>query len=65
MITIKEKAEVRKYMNYYRKLGIKVYINTSIAKIKKEFKKKREFILLFYIMSARCCPNLFAIASIA
>ena len=38
MITIKEKAEVRKYMNYYRKLGIKVYINTSIAKIKKEFK---------------------------
>ncbi len=38
MITLKEKAEVRKYMNYYRKLGIKVYINTSISKIKKEFK---------------------------
>ena len=38
MITIKEKAEVRKYMNYYRRLGIKVYINTSITKIKKEFK---------------------------
>ena len=38
MITMKEKAEVRKYMNYYRKLGIKVYINTSITKIKKEFK---------------------------
>lgn len=38
MITIKEKAEVRKYINYYRKIGIKVYINTSITKIKKEFK---------------------------
>ena len=38
MITIKEKAEVRKYVNYYRRLGIKVYINTSITKIKKEFK---------------------------
>lgn len=38
MITIKEKAEIKKYINYYRKIGIKVYINTSIAKIKKEFK---------------------------
>ena len=38
MITIKEKAKVRKYVNYYRRLGIKVYINTSITKIKKEFK---------------------------
>ncbi len=38
MITLKEKSEIKKYMNYYRKLGIKVYINTSITKIKKEFK---------------------------
>lgn len=38
MITTKEKLEIKKYINYYRKLGIKIYINTSIAKIKKEFK---------------------------
>ena len=37
MITQKEKSEIKKYMNYYRKLGIKVYLNTSISKIKKEF----------------------------
>ncbi len=38
MITLKEKSDIKKYINYYRKLGIKVYINTSIIKIKKEFK---------------------------
>ncbi len=38
MISIKEKLEVKKYINYYRKLGIKVYINTSVKKIKHEFK---------------------------
>ena len=38
MITQKEKSDIKKYMNYYRKLGIKVYLNTSVSKIKKEFK---------------------------
>ena len=37
MISVKEKLEIKKYINYYRKLGIKVYINTSLSKIKKEF----------------------------
>lgn len=37
MITMQEKIELRKYINYYRKIGIKVYINTSISSIKKEF----------------------------
>ena len=37
MITLKEKNEILKYINYYRKIGIKVYINTSVNKIKKEF----------------------------
>lgn len=37
MITQKEKMEIKKYVNYYRKLGIKVYLNTSVSKIKKEF----------------------------
>ncbi len=37
MISIKEKLDVKKYINYYRKLGIKVYVNTSLNKIKKEF----------------------------
>lgn len=37
MITQKEKAEIKKFINYYRKLGIKVYLNTSVSKIKKEF----------------------------
>lgn len=38
MITVKEKVDIRKYINYYRKLGIKIYVNTSVSKIKKEFK---------------------------
>ena len=37
MISLKEKNDIKKYINYYRKLGIKVYVNTSISKIKKEF----------------------------
>lgn len=37
MITQKEKSEIKKFINYYRKLGIKVYLNTSVSKIKKEF----------------------------
>lgn len=37
MISVREKLEIKKYINYYRKLGIKVYINTSLNKIKKEF----------------------------
>ena len=36
MISLKEKNEVKKYINYYRKIGIKVYLNTSVNKIKKE-----------------------------
>ncbi len=38
MISMKEKLEIKKYINYYRKLGIKVYVNTSVKKIKTEFK---------------------------
>jgi len=38
MITQKEKQEIKKYMNYYRKLKYKTYINTSVSKLKKEFK---------------------------
>ena len=37
MISMKEKSDIKKYINYYRSLGIKVYINTSVSKIKKEF----------------------------
>ncbi|MBR4178720.1 MAG: ribosome small subunit-dependent GTPase A [Bacilli bacterium] len=37
MISMKEKSEIKKYISYYRKIGIKVYINTSVSKIKKEF----------------------------
>ena len=37
MISFKEKNDIKKYINYYRHLGIKVYINTSVSKIKKEF----------------------------
>ena len=38
MISLKEKNDIKRYINYYRKLGIKVYINSSISKIKKEFR---------------------------
>ncbi len=37
MITIKEKIEIRKYVNYYRKIGIRVYYNKYVKEIKKEF----------------------------
>jgi len=39
MISLKEKNDIKKYINYYRKIGIKVYVNTSVSKIKKEFDK--------------------------
>lgn len=38
MISVKEKLDIKKYISYYRKLGIKVYINTSVKKIRSEFK---------------------------
>lgn len=38
MISMKEKAEIKKYISYYRSIGIKVYINTNVNQIKKEFK---------------------------
>lgn len=38
MISLKEKIEIRKYVNYYRKIGIKVFYNKNILDIKKEFK---------------------------
>jgi ribosome biogenesis GTPase len=38
MITMKEKADIKRYIAYYRKLGIKTYVNNSVSKIKKEFK---------------------------
>ena len=37
MISLKEKNEIKKYINYYRHIGIKTYVNTSVSKIKKEF----------------------------
>lgn len=38
MLSLEEKDEIKKYIDYYRKIGIKVYINTSVSKIKEEFK---------------------------
>lgn len=38
MISLKEKMEIKRYIKYYKKLGIKVYINKDVSKIKKEFK---------------------------
>ena len=38
MIGLKEKTDILKYINYYRKLGIKTYINSSIKRIKKELR---------------------------
>ena len=37
MITNEQLNNIKEYINYYRKLGIKTYINTSINKIKNEF----------------------------
>ena len=36
MISLKEKADIVRYITYYRHIGIKTYINTSIKRIKKE-----------------------------
>lgn len=36
MISLKEKNDIRKYISYYRHIGIKTYVNSSIKKIKKE-----------------------------
>ena len=38
MIGLKEKTDILKYINYYIKLGIKTYINSSIKRIKKELR---------------------------
>lgn len=38
MISFKEKIDVKKYIKYYRKIGIKTYMNKDVLKIKKEFK---------------------------
>ena len=38
MITMKEKINIRKHVNYYKKIGIKVYYNKNITSLKKEFK---------------------------
>ena len=35
MISMKEKNDIKKYISYYRKLGFKVYVNTSVSKIKR------------------------------
>lgn len=39
MISLKEKIDVKKYIKYYRKIGIKTYVNKEIFKIKREFKR--------------------------
>lgn len=38
MISLREKMEIKKYIKYYKKLGIKVYVNKDVSKVKKEFK---------------------------
>lgn len=38
MTSLKEKIEIKRYIKYYKKIGIKVYINKDVSKIKKEFK---------------------------
>ena len=39
MTSLKEKIEIKRYIKYYKKIGIKVYINKDVSKIKKEFKE--------------------------
>ena len=39
MLSFKEKVNIKKYIKYYKKLGIKVFYNKQISKIKKEFNK--------------------------
>ena len=36
-LSFKERLSIRKYITYYKKLGIKVYKNKQLSKIKKEF----------------------------
>ena len=36
MISLKEKTEILKYISYYRSIGVKTYINTSVKKIRHE-----------------------------
>ena len=36
MISLKEKTEILKYIAYYRHLGVKTYINSSVKRLKKE-----------------------------
>ncbi len=38
LLSFKEKLDINKYKKYYKSLGFKVYKNTQINKIKKEFK---------------------------
>ncbi len=38
ILSFKEKLEINKYKKYYKSLGYKVFKNTQISKIKKEFK---------------------------
>lgn len=37
-LSFKEKWNIRKYIKYYKKIGIKIYKNTELNKIKNEFK---------------------------
>lgn len=37
-LSFKEKINIKKYINYYKKLGIKTYKNTELLKIRNEFK---------------------------
>lgn len=37
-LSFKEKLSIRKYIKYYKKIGIKIYKNTELNKIKNEFK---------------------------
>lgn len=39
-IKYKEKIKIKKYIKYYRKIGIKVYYNKNIRNLKKELKNK-------------------------
>ena len=38
MTSLKEKIEIKRYIKYYKKIGIKAYINKDVSKIKKELK---------------------------
>ena len=40
LLTEDEKIEIKKYIDYYKKIGYEIYMNTEIDKIKKIFKNK-------------------------